>query len=150
MTQDHLGPDRRTVLRGAGASAAALALAACGGGSGGGTTSGSGSTPTTSSSGGGGASNAIAKTSEIPVGGGMVFAGRNVVVTQPTAGTFKGFSATCTHQGCKVEGVQAGKIVCPCHGSMYSITDGSVQGGPAPRPLPPVAVKVEGDSIIKG
>jgi Rieske Fe-S protein len=149
MTQDHLGPDRRTVLRGAGASAAALALAACGGGSSGGTSAGSGSTPTTSSSGGGGSA-AIAKTSEIPVGGGMVFAGRNVVVTQPTAGTFKGFSATCTHMGCKVEGVQAGKIVCPCHGSMYSITDGSVQGGPAPRPLPPVAVKVEGDSIVKG
>jgi Rieske Fe-S protein len=153
MSNDH-GPDRRTVLRGAGASAAALALAACGGTSSGGAGTGSGAGPTGSGTSpaattGSGAT-ALATTSEIPVGGGKVFAGQNVVVTQPTAGTFKAFSATCTHQGCTLEGVQSGVIVCPCHGSTYSITDGSVQGGPAPQPLPPVAIKVEGTSIVKG
>ena len=153
MSNDHR-PDRRTVLRGAGASAAALALAACGGASsGGGGASGStptGGTGTTSSpSGSSGGAAALATTTEIPVGGGMVFPGQNVVITQPSAGTFKGFSATCTHQGCQVAGVQSGVIVCPCHGSTYSITDGSVQGGPAPSPLPAVPLKVSGTSITK-
>src|SRR5689334_20084873 len=108
MSNDH-GPDRRTVLRGAGATAAGLALAACGSGSGGGAASGStptGTTGSTAASSPGPSSGpaALATTTEIPVGGGKVFAGQNVVITQPSAGTFKGFSATCTHQGCQVGG----------------------------------------------
>ena len=39
---------------------------------------------------------------EIPVGGGKVFEALKVVVTQPTAGDFKAFSAVCTHQACTV------------------------------------------------
>ena len=50
------------------------------------------------------ASDAIAK-ADIPVGGGKVFDALKVVVTQPTAGDYKAFSAICTHQGCTVSGV---------------------------------------------
>ena len=71
-----------------------------------------------------------------------------MVVTQPTAGDFKAFSATCTHQGCKVNAVTDGTIVCPCHKSMFSIEDGAVTGGPAKRPLPAKTISVEGDSIL--
>src|SRR5215469_9367558 len=39
----------------------------------------------------------LAKTSDIPVGGGVIYANEHVVVTQPSAGTFKCFSSTCTH-----------------------------------------------------
>ena len=46
------------------------------------------------------AGNAIAKTADVPVGSGLIV--DKVVVTQPTAGVFKGFSATCTHAGCTV------------------------------------------------
>ncbi|WOX25222.1 Rieske (2Fe-2S) protein [Streptomyces solicathayae] len=89
----------------------------------------------------------LARTSEIPVGGGKVFADRKVVVTQPEAGEFKAFSAICTHQGCTVNKVADGTIDCPCHGSKYRIADGSVAAGPAPRPLPAEQITVSGNSI---
>jgi Rieske Fe-S protein len=43
--------------------------------------------------------------------------------------------------------VSGGTIRCPCHGSQYSIADGSVVNGPAPRPLPAKQVEVVADSI---
>ena len=89
----------------------------------------------------------LAATSEIPVGGGTVFTEQKVVVTQPTAGEFKAFSAVCTHMGCLVNKVADGTIDCPCHGSKYRIADGSVAAGPAPRPLPAEQINVSGDSI---
>jgi Rieske Fe-S protein len=89
----------------------------------------------------------LAKTSQIPVGGGKIFKDEKVVVTQPKKGEFKGFSAICTHQGCTVSTIANGTIDCPCHGSKYHIADGSVAGGPAPKPLPEKQIKVEGDSV---
>ncbi len=77
--------------------------------------------------------NALAATSKIPVGSGMIFTGPQVVVTQPTAGEFKAFSAVCTHMGCIVNQISNGTIDCPCHGSQYSITTGDVVAGPAPQ-----------------
>ena len=70
------------------------------------------------------------------------------MVTQPTAGEFKAFSAVCTHMGCTVSQIADGRIDCPCHGSEYSITDGAVLAGPAPRPLPAKTIKITGDSIF--
>ena len=70
-----------------------------------------------------------------------------MVVTQPVAGTFKAFTAVCTHQGCLVGRVADGEILCPCHGSTYSISDGSVTGGPAPSPLKEIPITVSGDTI---
>lgn len=89
----------------------------------------------------------VASTADVPVGGGLILADQNLVITQPSAGSFKGFSATCTHQGCTVATVADGTINCPCHGSKYSVVDGSVQGGPAPRPLESRAVTVTGTAI---
>jgi Rieske Fe-S protein len=139
--------DRRVVVAGAGVLALG-AVAACG-------SYGAPSSPATSGAGGssGGSSsggNALAKTSDIPVGGGKVFASQQVVVTQPVASTFKAFSAICTHQGCTVGGVSGGTINCPCHGSKFKIADGAVAKGPAEQPLPPKTVTVRGDSIILG
>ncbi|WP_425246886.1 Rieske (2Fe-2S) protein [Streptomyces sp. NEAU-NA10] len=89
----------------------------------------------------------LTTTAEIPVGGGKIFEDEKIVVTQPTKGDFKAFSAVCTHQGCTVATVADGTINCPCHKSSFRITDGSVTGGPATRPLPAEQITVEGGSI---
>ena len=89
----------------------------------------------------------LARTSEIPVGGGKIFKDEKVVVTQPKKGEFKAFSNICTHQGCQVTSVSDGTINCPCHGSKFNITDGSVANPPADQPLPEKQIKVTGDSI---
>jgi Rieske Fe-S protein len=91
----------------------------------------------------------LATTAEIPVGGGKVLTAQKIVITQPQAGAFHAFTAICTHQGCIVNTVSGGTINCPCHGSEYSIVNGSVVRGPAPLPLAAVAIKVEGTSIVQ-
>ena len=87
------------------------------------------------------AANVIAKTADVAVGSGVIV--DKVVVTQPSAGNFKGFSAICTHAGCTVNKVADGTIDCPCHGSKFNL-DGSVAKGPATAPLKPQAVTVRG------
>jgi nitrite reductase/ring-hydroxylating ferredoxin subunit len=84
---------------------------------------------------------ALAALSSVPVGGAFVVQRFRVVLTQPTAGVVHGFSALCTHQGCIV-GDGAGELLCPCHGSRFSMTDGSVIQGPAQNPLPAQRVRV--------
>lgn len=86
------------------------------------------------------AGTAIGKSADVPVGGGKVYDDLKLVVTQPKAGEFKGFSAVCTHQGCIVSSVADRKIHCACHGSNFAITNGSVVDGPAPTPLPQVEI----------
>jgi nitrite reductase/ring-hydroxylating ferredoxin subunit len=127
---------RRTVLLATGAAALA---AGCGGGGDGG----DGDTSQVSPSPG----QELAKTSDIPVGGGKIFKDEEIVVTQAEQGEFKGFSAICTHQRCTVARVSDGTINCVCHGSKFHVADGSVAQGPATRPLPAEQIRVEGNSI---
>jgi len=140
------GPTRRGLLRGAAAvgavGVAGVALSSCGGGEG--AADGNGTGGAEGSNGGAGVT---AKTTEIPAGGGKVFDSQKVVVTQPEAGQFKAFTAVCTHQGCIVSEVAAGTINCPCHGSKYNITDGTVKAGPATKPLAEKQVTIHGDQI---
>ncbi|MBO1337292.1 Rieske (2Fe-2S) protein [Streptomyces sp. VRA16 Mangrove soil] len=137
---DGVAPSRRTVVAAVGAAGLAAALTACGSSDDGG-----GSEPAGNASAAGGG--ALAKTADIPEGGGKIFADQGVVVTQPTKGQFKAFSSTCTHQGCKVSKIEGGTIDCPCHGSKFSIEDGSVKHPPATQPLPAKQITVSGDSI---
>ncbi|KKE98379.1 Rieske (2Fe-2S) protein [Mycolicibacterium obuense] len=142
---------RKAVLTGAGVGVAAVALAACSSGSSSdaGTSSSSGSAESSgsASSGSAGTGEALTKTADVPVGSGVIVG--KTVVTQPTAGDFKAFSAVCTHSGCLVNKIADGTIDCPCHGSKFSL-DGAVVDGPAEKPLEPVSVRVQGDSIVQG
>ena len=142
---------RRQVIAGAGLALAASVLAAC-------TTYGKkpAAAPTTAGSAPASRAepaspaepaNAIAKKTDVPVGSGKIIG--DVVLTQPTDGVFKGFSAICTHAGCTVSEVVGGTINCPCHGSKYNL-DGSVANGPASRPLDSRSISVQGDSIALG
>lgn len=92
------------------------------------------------------AGTSVAK-SEVTVGGGVLLADK-YVVTQPTGGEYKAFTAICTHQGCVVNGVQDKEIVCACHGSHFSITDGSVLSGPAQAPLASVKLTESGSDLV--
>lgn len=88
------------------------------------------------------------KKADVPVGGGVIMANANFVVTQPTAGTYKAFSNVCTHQGCPVSSISNGQIICTCHNSHFSVKDGSVVSGPARRALAGATVTQSGDSLV--
>jgi Rieske Fe-S protein len=147
MTTDGLG--RRHALAGAAGLGLGLPLlAACGGGE-----TQTADDPASSpgnSSGTGGGGEAFATTGDVPVGSAAIFADQKVVVAQPSEGDFTAFSAVCTHQGCLVGSVEGQEILCPCHGSVFSIEDGSVINGPATSPLEEVAISVDGDQISLG
>ncbi|MXM68718.1 Rieske 2Fe-2S domain-containing protein [Streptomyces sp. HUCO-GS316] len=130
-------PTRRTVLLTAGAAALAVGCSEYGDNN----DSGSDSSPKAS------AGQELAKATDIPVGGGKIFAAEQVVVTQPQEGEFKAFSNICTHQDCPVANVTDGTINCTCHGSKFSITDGAVEHPPATRALPEKKITVQGGSI---
>jgi Rieske Fe-S protein len=143
---DSLPISRRTVIMNAGLAAAAIAgLSSCTN-----YTTAPGAEPSaaaTSGSAAGGASQELmAKAADIPVGSGKIFPDAQTVITQPKNGEFKAFSAVCTHQGCIVATV-TNTINCDCHGSKYSITDGSVVNPPAPKPLPAKTIKVDGNTL---
>ncbi|WP_256069532.1 MULTISPECIES: Rieske (2Fe-2S) protein [unclassified Streptomyces] len=86
----------------------------------------------------------------IPIGGAKLFRDDKVVVSQPHKGTFKAFSAVCTHQGCVVDSVDGTTISCPCHGSQFDALTGAVVQGPATEPLPAVPVRQSGGQLTAG
>lgn len=90
----------------------------------------------------------VAASADIPVGGGRVFPDARVVVTQPTPGEFHGFGIVCTHDACELNSVSDGTINCPCHGSRYAITDGSVVRGPARTGLRVERIAVDDGRIV--
>ncbi len=144
---------RRTVLTAGAAALAGGALTACGGGDAEKTpANGSASAPAPSQPGTSqepaGTDKVIAKATEVPVGGGKILKDEKLVITQPTAGSFRCFSAVCTHQGCMVNKVEDNTIVCPCHMSTFEATDGAVTKGPATRPLPEKKINVAADGGI--
>lgn len=145
-TTDSLPISRRTVIMNTGLAAVAIAgLSSC-------TTY--GTAPVTESSApdasggesGGSGQGLSAKAADIPVGSGKIFPDAQTVITQPKEGEFKAFSSICTHQACPVATV-TDTINCDCHGSKYSITDGSVVNPPAPKPLPAKTIEVDGDTL---
>ncbi len=163
------GTSRRHVLRAVGMVAlvggGAAALAACGAGGSStpaASTAPSSSAPTSEAPSASGESSSAApsastkapsasgpsvSTAEVPVGSGIIMPDAAYVVTQPEKGSYKAFSKICTHQGCAVTMITNKEIVCPCHGSHFSISDGSVVSGPAPKPLPEAKATVSGSTI---
>ena len=157
-------PDRRAVLKGAAAAGAVVPfLVACGSSSAGGSGSlrqpssggnggnnGGGNRPRSGQAAGGSSADVLTTTGDVPTGGGVILDSDGIVITQPTAGEFKGFTNICTHMGCPVSNISGGTINCFCHGSQFSISDGSVVAGPAPSPLAEKPIEVQGKDIVAG
>lgn len=107
----------------------------------------------------------IAKKSDVPVNGSMVFwfpfttdpTYTNILIhlpqslAQQVGKEFVAYNRTCIHLQCLVSYLSNSQIIgCPCHGSIYRPIDGWPIGGPAAqigRYLPNVDLRVEGDSI---
>jgi len=65
------------------------------------------------------------------------FSGKNVL---------RAFSSTCTHAGCTLTREENGAIICPCHGSRFEASTGSVLNGPAQKPLSRIKYKTDAQS----
>lgn len=143
--------ERRTVIASGGALAAVGVLAACGGSQTAEEVVGEDpQTPPDAPESGPIDSAGQLTTSEVPVGGGVILEDSKVVVVQPEAGAFAAFTAVCPHQGCLVTSVANNEIICACHDSRFSATDGSVLQGPALEGLTAAAISVDGDTITAG
>ncbi|MGZ5415691.1 MAG: Rieske (2Fe-2S) protein [Nocardioides sp.] len=146
---------RKVLLAGTGTALGVGLLASCGDDPEATPTAGSSSTTpaesSSSSDSGTGGGKALAKVSDIPVGGAVAAEssdGKPIIVSQPTDGEVVAFSAICTHKGCTV--APADKILaCPCHGSTYDLATGENTGGPAPKPLTEIAVTIDGDDVVE-
>ena len=62
----------------------------------------------------------------------------------------RAFSATCPHAGAPLDegAVCDGRIVCPWHKAMFSVTDGALLEPPALQPLRRYPVRIEGDAVL--
>lgn len=138
---------RRQLMAGTGTVLGTMALTACGG------SDDTDTAPTGDTGGGladGGDANLV-DLPEVPVGGAVPATdkdGKPVIVAQPTEGSVVAFSAVCTHKGCTVA-PEDGILKCPCHGSTYDQATGDNTGGPAPEPLPEIAVSVKDGSVVQ-
>jgi nitrite reductase/ring-hydroxylating ferredoxin subunit len=93
----------------------------------------------------------LGATTSVPVGGGRLVQlnGKPVMLTQPKKGTFKAYSAVCTHQGCVVDRkVTKNRITCKCHDSTFDAATGRALSGPAKQALPGVKIKVSRGRIV--
>ena len=89
--------------------------------------------------------------SEVVVGSGskfMVDEMLTILVTQPKAGDYRGFSATCTHSGCIVSGVRDGEIACGCHGARFDVESCAVLAGPARTALGRINIELRGEELF--
>ncbi|HOU54012.1 MAG TPA: Rieske 2Fe-2S domain-containing protein [Myxococcota bacterium] len=74
------------------------------------------------------------------------YGGRGLVVFRGPDGQLRAFDSKCTHAGCNVQ-FQGDRIYCNCHGGTYDL-EGRNIAGPPPRPLTPLRVTAEGDSLF--
>lgn len=136
------GPTRRGLLcSGTLAAAGTLALAACGG-----STSSSSGTAQEEPDGG-----FRVPQSDTAVGSSTYYpgAGARFVITQPTAGDWHVFDASCPHEGCMTSDSDAeGNLVCPCHRSVFDPATGEPVSGPATGPLTALTVEVDGEDLL--
>jgi Rieske Fe-S protein len=95
----------------------------------------------------------IVKVSKFSVGSNQTFVAANgapAILFRTKTGVFA-YSAICTHQGCTVEYLKAGKkLVCPCHRASFDpFNAGKVVSGEAKYPLAKIKVSIQGGWVVQ-
>jgi len=95
----------------------------------------------------------VAHAGEIPVGGSKIFTYPTDIepclLLRPAETQYVAYSRICTHTSCPVfYHPEENRIICPCHGGVYSVADGSVLAGPPPRPLPRITLEQRGNDLV--
>jgi 3-phenylpropionate/trans-cinnamate dioxygenase ferredoxin subunit len=92
----------------------------------------------------------VAKVGDVAEGKLRAFnvSGTSVAIAN-VADTFYAFGNICTHRRCPLAkgDLDGTTVICPCHGSMFDVTNGEVLGGPAEEPVGSYEVRVQGDEI---
>lgn len=85
---------------------------------------------------------------EKPGADGVYFHDRFILVQEN--GRLKALSANCTHLGCRIREQEGNQLVCPCHGSRYTL-QGNVVKGPARKDLKTLTIETgskENEAIV--
>lgn len=93
----------------------------------------------------------ITTKTDIPEGDVKAFSvGERTVAVANVGGAFYAFDDVCSHAQCALSGgeLEGTTIECPCHGSMFDVTDGSVQNPPATEPVSTFPVTLDGDDLL--
>ncbi|MBI3998263.1 MAG: Rieske (2Fe-2S) protein [Armatimonadetes bacterium] len=79
----------------------------------------------------------------------FLFGNKPAILLHTPQGTYKAFTAVCTHLACTVQyRPDFGHIWCACHDGHYDPLSGQVLAGPPPRPLAEFGVTVKGNEIV--
>src|SRR5512142_1094577 len=85
---------------------------------------------------------------DFPIDSVTYFQDQKVFIVRTKDGGFFAETAVCTHLGCITQwNPEVGQVQCPCHGSKFN-RDGSVEHGPAPKPLPHFALRLMPDGTL--
>jgi Rieske Fe-S protein len=95
----------------------------------------------------------IVRVSKFQIGSNQQFVAANgapAILFRTKTGVFA-YSAICTHQGCTVEYLKAGKkLVCPCHGASFDpFNGGKVVSGEANFPLSKINVSIKSGWVVQ-
>jgi nitrite reductase/ring-hydroxylating ferredoxin subunit len=91
-----------------------------------------------------------ASTHNIPAGTMVgIDSGDKSILIANVDGQFYAINNICTHMGCSLSNgtLRGNQVQCPCHGSTFDVTNGSLVHGPARLPEPSYKVTVEGENI---
>lgn len=80
---------------------------------------------------------------------GVTFEDRIIIVKEESEIRF--LSSKCTHLGCKINSIEDEKLICPCHGSSFSLNGKNIKG-PADKALVVLGYTIDvanGDYVVK-
>jgi len=97
--------------------------------------------------------NVITTINELAVGQSLEFtsvAGTSAILFRSSENKVYALSRICTHEGCSVDfDMNQNRLICPCHGANYDVSDGSVISGPTTKSLAKIKVEIQGQDIVE-